>query len=85
MRDMLKKFKMNELKGIETPMNLGIILNKDKKGKDIDQKLYRGMIISLLCHITFRLDIHFSVCICTRFQSCLKRSHLITVNFFLNI
>ncbi|KAG8661118.1 hypothetical protein MANES_02G212420v8 [Manihot esculenta] len=77
--DMPKKFKMNKLKGIDTPMNSGIQLDKDEKSKDVDKKLYRGMINSLLYLTESRLDIYFSVCLCARFQSSPKKSHLIAV------
>ena len=54
-------------------------LDKDEKGKPVDVKLYRGMIGSLLYLTASRLNIMFNVCICSRFQSCPKESHLITV------
>jgi len=54
-------------------------LDKDDQGKCVDIKLYRSMIGSLLYLTTSRLDIMFSVCLCARFQSCPKESHLIAV------
>ena len=42
----------------------------------IDSKLYRGMIGSLMYLIASRPDIMFSVCICARYQSNHKESHL---------
>jgi len=42
----------------------------------VDQKLYRGMIGSLLYITTSRPDILFSVCLCERFQSDPRESHL---------
>ncbi|WRX24556.1 Reverse transcriptase [Theobroma cacao] len=45
--DMLKKFDMLKLKSISTPMSPSTKLDLDEKGKDVDQKLYRGMIGSL--------------------------------------
>ena len=48
-------------------------------GKSVDQKSYRGMIGSLLYLTASRPDIMFSVCICARFQSNPKDSHLKTV------
>ena len=53
-----------------------IKLDMDKKGKHVDQTKYRGMISSLLYLTTSRLDIMYSVCLCARFQACLKYSHL---------
>ena len=54
-------------------------LDKDDQGKSVDIKLYRRMIGSLLYLTASRPDIMFSVCLCTRFQSCPKESHLIAV------
>ena len=51
-------------------------LDKDENGKQVDQKLYRGMIGSLLYITTSRPDIIFSVCLCIRYQSNPKESHL---------
>ena len=52
-------------------------LDKDEKGTNIDQKLYRGIIGSLLYLTASRPDILFSVCMCVRFQSNPKESHII--------
>ena len=54
-------------------------LDKDERGKNVDSKLYRGMIGSLLYLITSRPDIMYSTCICARFQSDPRESHLSTV------
>ena len=48
----------------------------DENGKKVDKRLYRGMIGSLLYLTASRHDIMFSVCLCARFQSCPKESHL---------
>ena len=54
-------------------------LYKDEQGIDVDIKLYHSMIGSLLYLTASRPDIMFSVCLCARFQSCLKESYLIAV------
>ena len=54
-------------------------LDKDEKGKSVDVKLYRNMIGSLLYLTASRPDIMCSICLCTRFQSCPKESHLIAI------
>ena len=51
-------------------------LDKDEHGKNIDFKLYRGMIGSLLDLTTSRSDIIFCVCIGIRYQSNPKEPHL---------
>ena len=42
-------------------------LGKDEEGKRVDQKLYRGMIGSLLYLIASRPDIMFCMCMYARF------------------
>ena len=54
-------------------------LDKDEKGKEIDIKMYRGMIGSLLYLTASKPDIMFSVCLCARFQSYPKESHLLAI------
>ena len=66
-KDMLKKFGINEAKAISTPMGINGNLDSDASGNMVDQKLYRSMIESLLYVTTLRPDVMFSVCICARF------------------
>ena len=67
---------MEEAKTIKTLMNSSIKPDKNVKGKSIDSTMYRGMIGSLLYLTASRPDIMYSVCLCARFQSCPKESHL---------
>ena len=60
-------------------------LDKDEKGINVDIKFYRSMIDSLLYLTVSRPNIMFSVCLCARFQSFSKKSHLIAVNALLDI
>ena len=62
-------------KPLATPMSTSINLDNDENGKNIGEKLYRGMIGSLLYLMVGRLDIMFSVCICASFNHVL-RSHI---------
>ncbi|RVW28131.1 Retrovirus-related Pol polyprotein from transposon RE1 [Vitis vinifera] len=57
MKDLLKRFNMEEAKTIKTPMSSSIKLDKDEKGKPIDSTMYRGMIGSLLYLTANRPDI----------------------------
>ena len=75
-RDLLKRFNMEETKTMKTPMSSSIKLDKDEKGKCINSTMYRGMIGSLLYLTASRPDIMYGVCLCARFQSCPKESHL---------
>ena len=45
---MLKRFKMQDLNGAPTPMATKTHLEQNPNGKDVDQKVYRSMIGSLL-------------------------------------
>ncbi|RVW57689.1 hypothetical protein CK203_117774 [Vitis vinifera] len=50
-RDILKRFNMEEAKTMKTPMSSSIKHDKDEKGKSIDSTMYRGMIESHLSAI----------------------------------
>ena len=75
-KDMLKKFGMNESKAISTPMVTNDNLDSDASGNMMDQKLYRSMIGSLLYVTASRANVMFSVCMCARFQASPRESHL---------
>jgi hypothetical protein len=47
-QDMLKRFEMIGVNGAKTPMPTKVNLDLDPNGKEVDQKLYRSMIGSLL-------------------------------------
>jgi hypothetical protein len=66
-RDILKKFGMDKVKPIKTPMSTNDHLDFDLGGTSVDQKVYRFMIESLLYLCTSRSDIIISVCMCARF------------------
>jgi hypothetical protein len=68
-KDMLKKFNMTDAKPLKFPTATNVDLNLDPKGKQVDQKLYRSMIGSLLYLCASRPDIMFSVVMCARFQA----------------
>ncbi|WJX46324.1 hypothetical protein P8452_33139 [Trifolium repens] len=78
-KDLLKKYKMNEAKIMSTPMHPSTSLDKDENGKNVSEKEFRGMIGSLLYLTASRPDIVFSVGLCARFQSSPKESHLVAV------
>jgi len=76
-RELIKKFGLEDVKISKSPMITTTKLDKDEQGTNIDINLYRSMIDSLLYLMANRPDIIFSVCLCARFQSCPKESHLI--------
>ncbi|KAG8650820.1 hypothetical protein MANES_07G073615v8 [Manihot esculenta] len=81
-KELIKRFGMENSNPSRTPVSTNTKLDKNEKGKPIDEKLYKGMIRSLLLgpYLLYlsasRPDIMFSVCLCARFQSCPKESHL---------
>ncbi|KAF3677755.1 putative calmodulin-like protein 5-like [Capsicum annuum] len=75
-KELFKRFSMKEAKEISTPIATTTKLNLDETGLDVEKKLYRGMIRSLLYLKASRPDIIFSMGLCTRFQENLKESHL---------
>ncbi|GJW43992.1 hypothetical protein Tco_0072791 [Tanacetum coccineum] len=82
-KEILKKFGLEDSKPMKTPMSLDTKLTKDEECESIDSTKYRGMIGSLLYLMASRLDIMFSVCLCARFQEDPKTSHLEAVNALL--
>lgn len=75
LKEILKRFKMEDCKVNHTPIGTGTRLDEDHKGKPIAQTYYRGMIGSLLYLTASRPDISFSVGLCARFQANPKESH----------
>ncbi|GJT84767.1 retrovirus-related pol polyprotein from transposon TNT 1-94 [Tanacetum coccineum] len=75
-KEMLKKFGLEDSKPTKTPMSTEIKLTKDDEADSVDSSKYRGMIGSLLYLTASRPDIMFSVCLCARFQENPKTTHL---------
>nr|ABB46643.2 retrotransposon protein, putative, Ty1-copia subclass [Oryza sativa Japonica Group] len=78
-KDLLKRFGLEDAKSIKTPIATNGHLDLDEGGKPVDLKLYRSMIGSLLFLTASRPDIIFSVCMCARFQAAPKECHLVAV------
>ncbi|GJW95357.1 hypothetical protein Tco_0175029 [Tanacetum coccineum] len=75
-KEMLKKFGLEDSEPTKTPMSMEIKLTKEDKADSVDSSKYRGMIVSLLYLTASRPDIMFSICLCARFQENPKTSHL---------
>nr|GEV81850.1 retrovirus-related Pol polyprotein from transposon TNT 1-94 [Tanacetum cinerariifolium] len=75
-KEMLKKFELEDSKPTKTPMSTKIKLTKDDDADSVDSFKYRGMIGSLLYFTASRPDIMFSVRLCARFQENPKTTHL---------
>ncbi|KAK6161993.1 hypothetical protein DH2020_001834 [Rehmannia glutinosa] len=78
-KELLKKFGIEEGRTVSTPMATNVKIDKDEKGKSVDESKYRGMIGSLLYLTASRPDILHVVCLCARFQSNPKESHMSAV------
>jgi hypothetical protein len=76
LKDMLKKFGLENAKSIKTPMATNGHLDLDEGGTMVDQKLFRSIIGSLLYITASRPDVMFSVCMCARFQASPREIHL---------
>ncbi|WVZ53088.1 hypothetical protein U9M48_004074, partial [Paspalum notatum var. saurae] len=74
-RDLLRKFEMADASPQMTPMSTSTALDADEDGKEVDQKVYRGMIESLLYLTATRPDIQFAVGLCAHFQASPRESH----------
>ena len=70
-QDMLKRFNMHNAKGKRFPMDTKCHLELNHDGIDVDQKLYRSMIGSLLYLCASRPDIVLSVGVCARYQAAM--------------
>ncbi|KAK6115596.1 hypothetical protein DH2020_007865 [Rehmannia glutinosa] len=78
-KELLKKFGIEEGRTVSTPMATNVKIDKDEKGKPVDESKYPGMIGSLLYLTASRPDILHAVCLCARFQSNPKESHMSAV------
>ena len=74
--DILKKFHMEAHKVAAMPMSTNCYLGANEAAPEVDQTKYRGLIGSLRYLTARRPNIMFVVCLCARFQSCPKESHL---------
>ncbi|KAJ9557314.1 hypothetical protein OSB04_011928 [Centaurea solstitialis] len=75
-KDILKKYNLENAKIMKTPMSPSCALDSDPDGQAVDVTTYRGMIGSLMYLTASRPDIMFSTCLCARYQSKPKESHL---------
>jgi hypothetical protein len=78
-KDLIKKFNMDELKPVSTPMSTAKSLDPDENGDAVGQREYMSMIGSLLYLTVTRSDIQFVVCLYARFQVSPRSSYHIAV------
>jgi hypothetical protein len=78
-REMIKRFGMEDCKPVITPMQTSCKLRKDDDSKSTDQRQYMSMIDNLLYVTTSRLDVMEIVGHVARFQAVPKESHVVAV------
>jgi hypothetical protein len=75
----VKKFSMDVLKPVSTPISMGTLLDPDENSEAIDQKEYKSMIDSLMYLTATWPDIQFTACLYARFQASSCSSHQMIV------
>jgi len=78
-KELLKKFGMEDSKLMSTPMSTKCKLSKDGDSPKADQKKYRSMIGGLLYLTQTRLDIMNVVVLVDRFQADPRESHVMAI------
>jgi hypothetical protein len=76
LREILKRFQIEDSKPMVTPMVTGCKLSKDDDSPDVDQRSYRSMIGSMLYITTSCPDIMHVVEMVGKYQAAPKQSHL---------
>ena len=83
-KDMLKIFSMEDSKSVSTPMIIGCKLSKDDVSLEVDNTMYRSMIVSMLYVTATRLDVMQDAGLVPRFQSIPKETHVTAVKSISN-
>ena len=78
-KDMLKRFNMEDSKPVSTPMITGFKLSKEDESLEADHTMYRSMIGNMLYVIATRPDVMQDVGLFSRFQSSPKETHITTL------
>ncbi|KAL0539888.1 hypothetical protein IC582_024109 [Cucumis melo] len=75
-KNMVKKFGLEQARNKRTSTVTHVKLTRDTDGAEVDHKLYRSIIGSLLYLTASRPDIAYAVGICARYQADPRISHL---------
>ncbi|RDY00431.1 hypothetical protein CR513_16395, partial [Mucuna pruriens] len=78
-QELLKKFKLDDCKVMNTLMHPTLVLILDYQDKKVDKIAYKGMIGLLIYLIASKLYIMFNVYLCARFQLDQRETHHIAV------
>ena len=74
--EILKKFRMENCKAVETPMQAKVTFCKDDGAAKVEENLYRSMIGCLMYLTASRPDIVHAVSLLSRFMHCANEKHL---------
>eukprot|EP01018_Ginkgo_biloba_P015018 Gb_14660 [translate_table: standard] len=74
-KELLKKFRMEDCKPADTPMETGLKLTANEESKKVDETLYRQLVGTLIYLTYTRPDISFVVNFISRFMTAPKVSH----------
>ncbi|GKB00853.1 retrovirus-related pol polyprotein from transposon TNT 1-94 [Tanacetum coccineum] len=74
--EIVKKYGLNSTDSVDTPMIENKKLDEDLQGKQVDAKLYCGIIGSLMYLTTSRPDLNYVVCLCAWYQAKPTEKHL---------
>ncbi|GJS76499.1 retrovirus-related pol polyprotein from transposon TNT 1-94 [Tanacetum coccineum] len=74
--EIVKKYGLNTIDSVNTPMIKNKKLDKDLQGKPVDATLYQGMIGSLMYLTASRPDLNYVVCLCAQYQAKPTEKHL---------
>ena len=78
-KEILKKFGMEDSQLVGTPMCTRLKLTKDDESKEVDQTLYRSMIRKLQYVVHTRPDIALAVGIVARFLAKPRENHIMAI------
>ncbi|KAH9697084.1 hypothetical protein KPL71_023464 [Citrus sinensis] len=74
-KEILKRFKMNDCKPISTPLECGVKLSKHDEGEDIDPTFFKSLVGSLRYLTCMRPDILYVVGLVSRYMENPKTTH----------
>lgn len=78
-KEILKKFGMEDSKPFGTPMCTRLKFTKDDDSKEVDQTLYRSMIRKLQYVVHTRPDIALEIGIVARFSTKPRENHMMAI------
>ncbi|XP_059658785.1 secreted RxLR effector protein 161-like [Cornus florida] len=78
-KELVKKFGLKDSKHVQTLFSTSSKLDRDSDPNKVDPSLYRSMIGNLLYMAASRLNISFSVGVCTRYQADPRERHVLAV------